>query len=237
MLSLVGSKSEEKMTTRVAFVNALQELRDDVLRMGSMVNTAIDDAVRALKESNLALAGQIIAEDEKINELRFDIEEHCVKLIARQQPMAGDLRTILTAMNIALELERMGDHAKGIAVIVQRMGGEAPVKPLIDIPRMANISCDMLRQSLDAFLSGDIEQAQAVAKRDDEVDQLYTEIFQELIEIIAADTTLITRAMFLLFAAHNLERIADRVTNICERVIFLSTGRLSEFHSENEPNI
>ncbi|MBE7553947.1 MAG: phosphate signaling complex protein PhoU [Anaerolineales bacterium] len=225
------------MTIRVAFDQALKELRDDVLQMGSRVNTAIDDAVRALKESNLALAGQIIAEDEKINELRFEIEEHCVKLIARQQPMAGDLRTILTAMNIALELERMGDHAKGIAVIVQRMGGEAPVKPLIDIPRMANISCDMLRQSLDAFLSGDIEQAQAVAKRDDEVDQLYTEIFQELIEIIAADTTLITRAMFLLFAAHNLERIADRVTNICERVIFLSTGRLSEFHSENEPNI
>lgn len=233
----VTYSSEENMTIRVAFDQALKELRDDVLQMGSRVNTAIDDAVRALKESNLALAGQIIAEDEKINELRFEIEEHCVKLIARQQPMAGDLRTILTAMNIALELERMGDHAKGIAVIVQRMGGEAPVKPLIDIPRMANISCDMLRQSLDAFLSGDIEQAQAVAKRDDEVDQLYTEIFQELIEIIAADTTLITRAMFLLFAAHNLERIADRVTNICERVIFLSTGRLSEFHSENEPNI
>ena len=233
----VTYSSEENMTIRVAFDQALKELRDDVLQMGSRVNTAIDDAVRALKESNLALAGQIIAEDEKINELRFEIEEHCVKLIARQQPMAGDLRTILTAMTIALELERMGDHAKGIAVIVQRMGGEAPVKPLIDIPRMANISCDMLRQSLDAFLSGDIEQAQAVAKRDDEVDQLYTEIFQELIEIIAADTTLITRAMFLLFAAHNLERIADRVTNICERVIFLSTGRLSEFHSENEPNI
>jgi phosphate transport system protein len=236
-LNLLGSKSEEKMTTRVAFVTALQELRDDVLRMGSMVNTAVDDAVRALKEGNLALAGQIIAEDEKINELRFDIEEHCVKLIARQQPMAGDLRTIITAMNIALELERMGDHAKGIAVIVQRMGGEPPVKPLIDIPHMASISCEMLRQSLDAFLSGDIEQAEAVAKHDDEVDQLYTEIFQELIEIIAADTTLITRAMFLLFAAHNLERIADRVTNICERVIFLSTGRLSEFHSEAEPNI
>src|SRR5512145_1439545 len=124
MFNFVNSKSEEKMTTRVAFVTALQELRDDVLRMGSMVNTAIDDAVRALKESNLALAGQIIVEDEKINELRFEIEEHCVKLIARQQPMAGDLRTIITAMNIALELERMGDHAKGIAVIVQRMGGE-----------------------------------------------------------------------------------------------------------------
>ena len=136
-------------------------------------------------------------------------------------------------MTIALELERMGDHAKGIAVIVQRMGGEPPLKPLIDIPQMANISCDMLRQSLDAFLTGDTEKAGIVAQRDDEVDQLYTEIFQELIGIIAADSSLITRAMFLLFAAHNLERIADRVTNICERVIFLSTGRLSEFPSES----
>ncbi|MBI1877343.1 MAG: phosphate signaling complex protein PhoU [Chloroflexi bacterium] len=224
------------MTTRVAFDHALKDLRDDVLRMGSMVDTAISSAVRALKESDISLAHQIVAEDDKINDLRFEIEEHCVKLIARQQPMAGDLRAIITAMTIALELERMGDHAKGIAVIVQRMGGEPPVKPLIDIPRMANISCDMLRRSLDALLSGDTEQARAVAQRDDEVDQLYTEIFQELIEIIAADTTLITRAMFLLFAAHNLERIADRVTNICERVIFLSTGRLSEF-SGDSPNI
>ncbi len=221
------------MTTRVAFSLALQELRDDVLRMGSMVDVAIDSAVRALKESNLALANQVIAEDDKINDLRFEIEESSVKLIARQQPMAGDLRTIITAMTIALELERMGDHAKGIAVIVQRMGGEPPVKPLIDIPRMAVISREMLRQSLDTFLSGDTDQARTVAQRDDEIDQLYTEIFQELIGIIAADTSLITRAMFLLFVAHNLERIADRVTNICERVIYLSTGRLSEFPSES----
>ncbi|GAB4444803.1 MAG: phosphate signaling complex protein PhoU [Anaerolineae bacterium] len=224
------------MTTRVAFNQALNELRDDVLRMGSMVDDAINNAVRALKESDLALAGQIIAEDEKINELRFEVEERTVKLIARQQPVAGDLRTIIAAMNIALDLERMGDHAKGIAVIVQRMGGEPPVKPLIDIPRMAVISREMLRQSLDAFVAGDTDQAQAVAQRDDEVDHLYTEIFQELIGIIAADTSLITRAMFLLFAAHNLERIADRVTNICERVIFLRTGRLNEFPSES-PNI
>jgi phosphate transport system protein len=224
------------MTTRIAFDQALTELRDDVLRMGSMVDAAIDNAVRALKESDLALAGQIIVEDAKINELRFEIEENTVKLIARQQPVAGDLRTIMAAMNIALDLERMGDHAKGIAVIVQRMGGEPPIKPLIDIPRMAVISRDMLRQSLDAFLAEDTAKAHAIAQRDDEVDQLYTEIFQELIGIIAADTTLITRAMFLLFAAHNLERIADRVTNICERVIFLSTGRLSEFSSES-PNI
>ncbi len=220
------------MTTRVAFNLALKGLRDDVLRMGSMVDNAVNQAVRALKESDLSLAQQIIAEDDKINDLRFEIEENSVKLIARQQPMASDLRAIVTAMTIALELERMGDHAKGIAVIVQRMGGEPPLKPLIDIPRMAVICREMLRQSLDAFLAGDIELARTVARRDDEVDQLYTEIFQELIGLIAADTSLITRAMFLLFAAHNLERIADRVTNICERVIYLSTGRLSEFPNE-----
>lgn len=224
------------MTTRVAFDQALQELRDNVLQMGSMVDSAIASSVQALKERDLPLAHQIIVTDEKINELRFDIEEDCVKLIARQQPMASDLRTIISAMNIALELERMGDHAKGIAVVVQRMGGEPPVKPLIDIPRMADISRELLGQSLDAFLTGDTELARAVAKRDDEVDQLYSEIFHELVSIIAADPSLVTRAMFLLFTAHNLERISDRVTNICERVIFLSTGRLSEFSSES-PNI
>jgi phosphate transport system protein len=201
-----------------------------------MVDLAIGESVRALKESNLSLAQQIIFEDEKINEMRFDIEESCVKLIARQQPMASDLRTIVAAMTISMELERMGDHAKGIAVIVQRMGGEAPIKALVDIPRMADISREMLRQSLDAFIASDPEQAKSVAQRDDEVDQLYTGIFHELVGIIAKDSTLSTRAMFLLFAGHNLERIADRVTNVCERVIFLSTGRFSEFPS-GTPNI
>lgn len=222
--------------TRELFDRNLRELRDDVLKLGDMVNLAIGESVRALKESNLSLAQQIIAEDEKINELRYDIEESCVKLIARQQPMAGDLRTIIAAMTITMELERMGDHAKGIAVIVQRMGGEPPIKPLIDIPRMANISCDMLRQSLDAFIASNAEQAEIVAQQDDEVDQLYTEIFHELVTIISKDSSLTTRAMFLLFAAHNLERIADRVTNICERVVFLSTGRFSEFPG-GSPNI
>ncbi|MFN8458586.1 MAG: phosphate signaling complex protein PhoU [Anaerolineae bacterium] len=215
--------------TRELFDRHLRELRDDVLKLGDMVNLAIGESIRALKESNLNLAQQIISEDDKINDLRYDIEESCVKLIARQQPMASDLRTIIAAMTISMELERMGDHAKGIAVIVQRMGGEPPVKPLIDIPRMATISCEMLRQSLDAFIANDAEQAKIVAQRDDEVDQLYTDIFHELVGIIAKDSSLTTRAMFLLFSAHNLERIADRVTNICERVVFLSTGRFSEF--------
>ncbi len=225
------------MTTRVVFNQALQALKDEVLQMGSMVDTAIDQAIRAMKQGDSHLAQQIIDDDAKINDLRFKVEEQCVRLIAQQQPMAGDLRTIMAALTISFELERMGDHAKGIAVIVQRMGGQPPIKPLIDIPRMADISRDMLHQSLDAFLTADVERAQAIFQRDEEVDQLYTDIFHELIQIIAKDTSLITRAMFLLFAAHNLERIADRVTNICERVVFLSTGKLTEFHDDTPSNI
>lgn len=224
------------MPTRTEFNRHLQDLRDNVLKLGSMVDAAIEQSIQALKQSDLQLAQQIIDQDEQINELRFDIEESCLLLIAMQQPMARDLRAIVTAMNVALELERMGDHAKGIATIVQRMAGEPPLKPLIDIPRMAAISREMLRQSLDAFLARDVEQARAVAQRDQEVDELYTQVLRELISFIIEDPRLVTRAMFLLFAAHNLERVADRVTNICERVIFLTTGRLEEFPSD-APNI
>lgn len=224
------------MPTRTEFNRHLQDLRDNVLKLGSMVDAAIEQSIQALKQSDLQLAQQIIDEDEKINELRFDIEESCLLLIAMQQPMARDLRAIVTAMNVALELERMGDHAKGIATIVRRMAGEPPLKPLIDIPRMATISREMLRQSLDAFLARDVETAKAVARRDEEVDELYTQVLRELISFIIEDPKLVTRAMFLLFTAHNLERVADRVTNICERVIFLTTGRLEEFPSD-APNI
>jgi phosphate transport system protein len=221
---------------RNEFHQNLQKLTDDVLQLGSMVDLAIADSIQALKTGDLSLAQQIIASDEKINHLRFEIEEACFLLITKQQPVAGDLRTILAAENLALELERMGDHAKGIAVIVERMGGEPPVKPLIDIPRMAQIAREMLRQSLDAFVARDAEQARAIVPRDEEVDHLYTEIFREMVELLAEDPTLVTRGIFLLFAAHNLERIADRVINICERVIFLRTGSLSEFPSDS-PNI
>jgi phosphate transport system protein len=224
------------MTTRVKFERDLQFLRDHVLRLGSMIDTAINNAIRALVERDLELASQIITDDEIINDLRFEVEEFCLALIAKQQPMASDLRMIVTAMHVAMELERMGDHAKGIAVIVQQMAGQPPVKPLIDIPHMADIVLEMLHQSLDAFLTGNSPLAKAVAQRDDEVDRLYTQIFRELISHIIEDPNLVTRATFLLFVAHNLERVADRVVNICERVIFLTTGRLEEFPSD-APNI
>ena len=221
------------MTTRSAFDQELQELRDNVLRMGSMIDTAIGRSIQALKERDQSLAQQIIAEDEDINELRFKVEGDCVRLIARQQPAARDLRFIVAAMNIVLDLERMGDHAAGIATIVVRMGDEPLLKPLIDLPRMAQIAREMLRASLDAFMSEtDEQEAMAITIRDEEVDQLYNQIFRELITFMIEDPRTVTRAMYLLFCAHNVERIADRVTNICERVAFVATGRMQEIPSE-----
>ncbi len=216
------------MSIRSVFDQELQELRDNVLRLGSMVDTAIGLSIQALKDRNLDLAQQIINDDERINELRFKIEEDCLSLIARQQPAARDLRFIVAAMNIVLDLERMGDHAAGIGTIVLRMGDELPLKPLIDIPRMAQISQDMLRASLDAFTSEDEKEAMAIPERDEEVDHLYNQIFRELITYMLEDPRTVTRAMYLLFCAHNLERVADRVTNICERVAFVATGRMEE---------
>ena len=220
------------MGIRSTFDQELQDLRDNVLRLGSMVDTAIGRAMQALKERDQELAQQVIAEDEDINQLRFKIEEECVGLIARQQPAAHDLRFIVAAMGIVLELERMGDHADGIATIVLRVGDEPPLKPLIDLPRMVQISREMLRASLDALMSEDVQEALAITERDEEVDQLYNQIFRELVSYMVEDPRTVTRAMYLLFCAHNVERIADRVTNICERVVFVATGEMEEIPSE-----
>ncbi len=225
------------MSIRATFDQELQDLRDNLLLLGSMVDTAISRSIQALKERDQQLAQEIITDDEKINELRFKIEEDCVSIIARQQPAARDLRLIVAAMNIVLDLERMGDHAAGIATIVLRMGDQPLLKPLIDLPRMARISQDMLRQSLDALMSGDADEALAITRIDEEVDQLYNQIFRELISYMIEDPRTVTRAMYLLFCAHNVERIADRVTNICERVIFVATGQMEEISSDPGPNL
>lgn len=225
------------MSIRSAFDQELQDLRDNVLRLGSMVDTAINRSIQALKERDRVMAQQIIAYDEQINELRFKIEEDCLGLIARQQPAAHDLRFIVAAMNIVLDLERMADHAAGIAAIVLRMGSQPLLKPLIDLPRMAQVSQEMLRFSLEAFISEDAETALAITKRDEEVDQFYNQIFRELISFMIEDPRTVTRAMYLLFCAHNLERIADRVTNICERIAFVATGRMEEISSEAGSNV
>ena len=220
------------MSIRLTFDQDLQALRDKVIRLGSMVDTAIGRSMQALKERDRLLAERVIANDEKINQLRFEIEKDSVVLIARQQPNAHDLRLIVAAMNIVLDLERMGDHAAGIATIVLRMGVEPLLKPLIDLPRMTQISQEMLRASLDAFTEENAAKALTITERDDEVDQLYTQIFRELVTFMVEDPRTVTRAMYLLFCAHNVERIADRVTNICERVVFAATGQLDEIPSE-----
>ncbi len=220
------------MTPRSIFDQKLQELRDDVLRMGSMADTAIGWAIQALVERDAPLAQRIIAGDEKINALRFNVERRCLKLIACQQPAAHDLRFILAVMNIVLELERIADHAAGIASSFLRMGDQPPLKPLIDLPRMGGVAQDMLRASLDAFIFEDTAQALSVAERDQEVNQLYRQIFRELLSFMIEDPTAVTRAMYLSFCAHKIERIADRVTNICEQVVFAATGRMEEIPSE-----
>lgn len=216
------------METRAAFHKKLREIQDDVLAMGSMVNKAILRGIEALKNRDLELAQQVIADDKKVNRKRFDIEEKCVELIATQQPMASDLRIILAVLNIVSEVERIGDYAEGIAKIAIMIGDEPPLKPLIDIPRMAEQTVDMLRRSLDAFVSRDAEAARKISDEDDAIDHLYDQVFRELLTFMAEDPKTITRATRLVWVAHNLERAADRVTNICERVVFVVTGKMEE---------
>ena len=216
------------MEMRTAYHKKLREIQDDILVMGSMIGKAILDSINALKNRDLEMANQIIAEDHKINEKRYETEEKCIQLIATQQPMASDLRTIMAINSIATEIERIGDYALGIARIVIMIGDQPPLKPLIDIPRMADQTVDMLRRSLDSFINRDAESARKIALEDDTIDHLYDQIFRELLTFMAEDPRTITRATRLMWTAHNLERAADRVTNICERVVFIVTGKMEE---------
>lgn len=216
------------MEIRTAFHKKLQSIQDDILAMGSMVEKAIASSVTALKDRDITEAQRIIGDDAKINRKRFEIEEKCIQLIATQQPMAGDLRIIIGVLNIITELERIGDHAEGIARIVVMTGDEPPLKPLEDIPRMAEKTTVMLHRSLDALINRDAALAREIAAADDEVDALYDRVFRELLLFMAEDTSTVTRATRLIWVAHNLERSADRVTNICERVVFTVTGKMEE---------
>jgi phosphate transport system protein len=217
---------------RQTFERDLLRLKDEVLVLDSMVERAITQSVNLLKRRDLEGARRLIAEDMRINEKRFAIEADCLTLIATQQPMAGDLRTIAAILEIATELERIGDYAKGIAKINLMMGHEAPLKPLVDIPRMAEKALDMLHRSLDAFVRQDLALARAIPKEDDEVDALYNQVYRELLTIIMGDPRTIDQANYLLWVAHNLERTADRVTNICERVVFTITGEMAEMDTQ-----
>lgn len=216
------------MEIRAGYHRRLREIQDEILVMGSMVDKALSSSVEALKARDIETANRLIADDEKVNRKRFEIEEKCIQLIATQQPMAGDLRVIIAVLNIIVELERIGDYAEGIARIVVTIGDEPPLKPLIDIPRMADKTVVMLRRSLEAFMNRDAQAARNVAAQDDEIDGLYDQVFRELLTFMIEDPRTITRATRLIWVAHNLERSADRVTNICERVEFAVTGKMQE---------
>jgi phosphate transport system protein len=208
----------------------LDILQQEVSVMAGVVGKAVLRSVDALKSRDLVESNQIVAEDDYIDQKRFEIEERCMDMIATQQPMARDLRAIIALMHIVVELERMGDYAEGIAKISLLLGQEPTLKPLIDIPRMADKATDMLRDSIDALTNRDLVKAQHVCQSDDEVDELYDQVYRELLLFMIQDPKTIERATHLLWVAHDVERIADRATNIAERVIFLITGKLVEIN-------
>jgi len=217
---------------RQTYERELQRLQDEVLVLGSMVEEAIMDSVASLKARDIEASRRVIAGDAAINRKRFDIENDVLVLIATQQPMAVDLRTLAAVLAIITELERIGDYAKGIGRINLMIGDEPLIKPLVDVPRMAEKGRDMLHRALRAFAERDVEQARAIPEEDDEVDDLYNQVYRELITYIIADPRILDQANLLMWVAHNLERAADRVTNICERVIFTVTGEMVEMDQE-----
>ena len=213
---------------RETFERDLQQLEDELLTLGSRVEQAITDSVAILKRRDREAAERLVEQDRELNETRYELEARALTLIATQQPMAGDLRTIAAILSLASELERIGDYAKGIASITLMMGDQALLKPLIDVPRMADKTREMLARGLQAFAERDVDLARAVPEEDDVVDGLYNQVYRELLTYIMSDPRTIDQATYLLWVAHNLERAADRVSNICERVIFTVTGKLVE---------
>ncbi len=208
----------------------LNQLQLEVETLAQIVGKSINRAVDALKRRDLLASQEVVNDDDYIDQKRFEIEDRCADMIATQQPMARDLRAIIALLHIVVELERMGDYAEGIAKISLSMGDAPPLKPLIDIPRMAEKATTMLNDSIDSLLNRDMVKANAVCQADDEVDELYDQVYHELLLFMIQDPETIQRATYLLWVAHDLERIADRATNIAERVIFLVTGKLVEIN-------
>lgn len=215
---------------RPTFDRELADLQSEVLVLGSMVEKSIAKSIEALRTRDVEASRQVISDDDLIDAKRHEIEERCIDLIATQQPLAGDLRQIVAILHIAVDLERMGDYAEGIGKIGVMMGTEPPLKPLIDIPRMAELANGMLHRSLDALVNRDVELARQVCEDDDLVDGLYDQVYRELVLFMIQDPQTIERATHLIWAAHDLERVADRATNIAEQVIFLVTGKFTEIN-------
>ncbi len=214
--------------TREQYMRSLSHLRDQIVQLSSMVDKAIARSTDALKNQDVKLAQQVIAADHDINALRWSLEDEALAVIAMQAPMAGDLRQIAAGLHIISELERMGDHAAGNAKIVLLTADEPQLKPLVDIPRMSQVARAMLSDAIDAYIRSDVPLARATMAMDDEIDELYNQVYRELLTYMMDDTKTINRATHLLWAAHNLERIGDRTENICEFVVYSVTGSISE---------
>jgi phosphate transport system protein len=218
----------ERRVSREQFHKGLQSLQDGVLEMGSMVDRQLERSMQALIDRDIPLAEAVIRDDSEVNRARFHLDNICLSLLAMQAPMANDLRLIVSVLSMITDLERMGDHAEGIARIVLLMQDEPLVKPLVDIPAMADTARTMLKDVLDAFVQRDADAAYRVGAMDDEVDVLYERVYQDLVAIMVKDPSTVEACTHLLWTAHNLERIADRSTNIAERVVFTATGMLPE---------
>jgi len=217
------------------FEEELQALKNRLLNMGALVEERVHDATHALIERRLDTAERIIGSDQDVNDLQIEIDERCLRLLALQQPMASDLRLITAAMKINADLERIGDQAVNIAEQAVRILAHPPLKPIIDLPRMAEISERMTRESLDAFVRKDAKLARAILARDDEVDALKDQVFRVLLTYMMADPGTIERALGLILISRHLERIADHATNIAEDVIFVVEAKDVRHHHEERP--
>lgn len=215
---------------REAYHKDLHKLREEILKMGNLVGKTIGDAVLSLKNRDVEMAQKVIDMDNEIDALDHSIEENCMRLLALQQPMARDLRLIISVLKMSIDLERMGDIAEEVAVITKMTANVPPVKPLVDIPRMSEVCQQMLTDTMKAFENKDVELARQTAKRDDEIDMLFDQVRRELITYMIEDPKKITGAQHLTFVAMHLERIGDHITNLCENVVFMVTGERVELN-------
>jgi phosphate transport system protein len=220
------------MATRRELDNALNQLRNMLFRMEALVGEALHRGMESLKTRDAELAQDVIRSDDPINVLRYEVEQFCVDMIATQQPVASDLRAIMGMMHSAVEMERMGDHAAGVAKVTLAVCAEPLLKPLIDLPRMAAVATEMLHEAVRALVNLDADASREIIGRDDEVDSLHDQIFRELITYMLEDTSTIRRATNLIWASHAVERFADRATNIAERTLFIASGKLEDLTSE-----
>jgi len=220
---------------RERFEQEMRRLAERVVELGGLAETAVRDSVAALLRQDLDKARALIEADRRINELRFELENEALLLIATQQPVAGDLRSLASVLEIATELERIADYAKGIATITLTIGQKPQLEPLPDLQRMAELACGLLHRSLEAYIRGDLRTACSIPEEDGAVDQLYEKIYRDLVSDLMSDPRAIDHAMRLTWVAHNLERVADRVGNICERVVFSLTGSVQEMTDDSGP--